>query len=80
MNPAAFLKDIRNRIARDELGQALQQLQQFLAHTPQLDELLQQSGRFAAIRQQIRLGTVSQAEASLTQNQIRAACWNSSEK
>ena len=73
MNPAAFLKDIRSYIARDELGQALQQLQQFLAHTPQLDELLHQSGRFAAIRQQLRLGTVSQAEASLTQNQIRAA-------
>lgn len=72
MNPDAFLKDIRSRIARDELGQALQQLQQFLAHAPQLDEVLQQSGRFVAIRQQIRLGTVSQAEAALTQNQIRA--------
>ncbi|GAB4422116.1 MAG: hypothetical protein OHK0039_37860 [Bacteroidia bacterium] len=57
MNPDAFLKEIRDRIARDELEQALMQLRQFLAHTPQLDEVLHQSGRFAAIRQQIRLGT-----------------------
>lgn len=73
MNPDTFLKHIRALIARDELEQALQQLQQFLAHSPQLEEALHQSGRFAAIRKQIRLGTVSQAEAALTQNQIRAA-------
>jgi len=72
-NQDAFLKDIRGLIARDELAQALQQLQQFLAHTPQLDEVIQQSGRFANIRKQIRLGTVSHAEANLTRNQIRAA-------
>lgn len=69
----AFLKEVRTLIARDELEQALQQLRQFLAHTPKLDEVLHQSGRFANIRQQIRLGTVSQADAALTQNQIRAA-------
>lgn len=73
MNPDTFLKHIRALIARDELEQALQQLQQFLAHSPQLEEVLQQSGRFEAIRKQIRLGTVSHAEAALTQNQIRAA-------
>ena len=72
MNPDIFLKEIRDRIARDELEQGLQQLQQFLAHTPQLDEVLHQSGRFAAIRRQIRLGTVSHADATLTRNQISA--------
>lgn len=38
-----------------------------------MDEVIQQSGRHAAIRQQIRLGTVSYEEATITQNQIRHA-------
>ncbi len=38
-----------------------------------MDEVLLQSARFQAIRQQIRVGTISHAEANLTQNQIRAA-------
>jgi len=38
-----------------------------------LDEILHQSGRFAAIRKQIRHGTVSHAEANLTRNQISYA-------
>ncbi len=71
MNPESFLKEIRDQIARDELGPALLRLRQFLDNTPQLDGVLQQSGRFAAIRDQIRMGTVSHAEATLTQNQIR---------
>ena len=45
MNPDAFLKDIRDRIAREELGQALRQLRQFLDNAPQLDEALQQELR-----------------------------------
>lgn len=68
-----LLQHIRALIARDELPQALQQLQQFFAHAPQLDEVIHQSGRFANIRQQIRLGTVSHAEANLTRNQISYA-------
>src|SRR5690606_20121643 len=38
---------------------------------PRLDEALHQTGRFRYIRKQIRLGTVSQQDAYLTQNQIR---------
>ncbi len=73
MNTTQFFREIRNLIARDELDAALQQLRAFFENTPKLDEILHQSGRFASIRQQIRLGTVSHAEANLTQNQIRAA-------
>jgi len=70
MNTSQFIHQIRNLIARDELGQALQQLRQFLENAPQLDEALHQSGRFEAIRRQIRLGRVSQAEAASAQEQI----------
>ena len=73
MRQQTFFQNIRELIARDELEQALQQLRQLLDNTPQLNEVLQQSGRFADIRKQIRLGVVSHAEATLTQNQIRHA-------
>lgn len=73
MKPATFLEEIRQYIGSDELAQALQQLRQFLSHSPQIEEVLQQSGRFAAICKQIRLGTVSHEDATLTRNQIRAA-------
>ena len=73
MTSRQLFHHIRDLIARNELEQALQQLQQLLANSPKLDEALQQSGRFADIRKQIRLGVVSHAEAALTQNQIRHA-------
>ncbi len=72
MNTTQFIQEIRDLIARDELTQALQFLRQLLANSPKLDEALHQSGRFENIRRQIRLGTISHAEANLTQNQIRA--------
>ncbi len=68
-----WLEQARLLIAEDRLDEVLSMLRPMLENSPQLDEVLQQSGRFAAIRKQIRLGTVSQAEANLTQNQIRAA-------
>ena len=40
MNTRQFIHQIRDRIARDELEQALSQLRQFLANAPQLDEAL----------------------------------------
>ena len=68
-----WLEQARLLIAEARLDEVLSMLRPMLENSPQLDEVLQQSGRFAAIRKQIRLGTVSQAEANLTQNQIRAA-------
>lgn len=44
-----------------------------LENSPQLDEVLQQSGRFAAIRKQIRIGTLSHEGATRTLSQLRAA-------
>ena len=66
-----YFTSIRNLIARDDLVAAIRQLRQLLEHSPSLDEVIHQSGRFHDIRRQIRLGTISNADANLTQNQIR---------
>lgn len=71
MNTQSFLANIRDLIARDDLSAALSQLRSLLENSPKLDEALLQSARFQDIQKQIRLGTVSHAEANLTQNQIR---------
>ena len=71
MSQQTHFDDIRDRIAHDDLYGALDMLRGLFENTPRLNEILQQSGRFSYIRQQIRLGIVSHAEAVLTQNQIR---------
>lgn len=72
MNNKTLFSHLRDLIARDELPAALRQLCTLLNNSPKLDEAILQSGRFEAIRREIRLGVVSHAEASLTQNEIRA--------
>jgi len=67
----AYIKNIRNLIAQNELPAALKQLRLLLENSPKLDEAILQSARFHDIRRQIPLGVVSHAEANLTQNQIR---------
>lgn len=67
-----FFSTIRELIAKDEIAAALKQLQILLENSPQLDEIIQQSARFNAIRKQIRQGIVSHEDANVTQNQIKA--------
>ncbi len=66
-----FLASIRQLIAENKLDGAIQQLHTLLENTPRLDEILQQSGRNAALKEHIRLGLVSFEKATLTENQIR---------
>ncbi|AEE54026.1 NB-ARC domain-containing protein [Haliscomenobacter hydrossis] len=66
-----FLTQIRQLIAEDELPAALQQLHALLENTPKLDEVIQQSGRLADVRKQMRLGMVSFEQMTVTKNQIR---------
>lgn len=73
MTNQAFIQNIRNRIAKDDLAAAIALLKDLLVHTPLLNEVLQQSGRFEYILKQIRLGTLSHQEAALTRDQIRLA-------
>ncbi|MDX2249734.1 MAG: NB-ARC domain-containing protein, partial [Bacteroidia bacterium] len=67
-----MIESIRDAIARNDLTEALKLLRTLLDNSPQLDEILVQSGRFHAIRKQIRLGLVSHAEASIAHAQILA--------
>ncbi len=63
-----LLNEIRDRIAGNDMPAALHLLRALLENTPQLNDVLQQSGRFQYIRQQIRQGLVSQEEATIEQN------------
>ena len=73
MKDHKFVQTIRELIANGHLSRALQQLQQFLQDSPRLKEAILQSGRFAEIQQQLRMGTMSDEAADLKKNQIRAS-------
>ncbi|HMQ46106.1 MAG TPA: hypothetical protein PKA00_00135 [Saprospiraceae bacterium] len=73
MTNQQYIQNIRHLIAKDDITSAIAWLKELLEHTPLLNEVLQQSGRFENILKQIRLGMVNPAEATLTLNQIRAA-------
>jgi hypothetical protein len=68
-----FIQNIRELIANGHLPKALQQLQQFLQDSPKLRETILQSGCFADMQQQLRIGVVSDEAADLKKNQIRAS-------
>jgi len=71
MTTADFIQQIRQLIAADQLPLALGNMRLFAEKTPLLNEVLQQSGRLAQIRQQNKLGLVTHDEATLEQNRIR---------
>ncbi|MEI6409748.1 MAG: hypothetical protein WCR52_10220 [Bacteroidota bacterium] len=71
MTTADFIHQIRQLIAANQLPLALGNMRLFAEKTPLLNEVLQQSGRLAQIRQQNKLGLVTHDEATLEQNRIR---------
>ncbi|MBK8704146.1 MAG: hypothetical protein IPN33_11375 [Saprospiraceae bacterium] len=71
MKHETLLAEIRRLISGDEISAALKILRGLLENTPQLNEILQQSGRLENIRRQMRIGIVSPADATLEQNRIR---------
>lgn len=73
MTQQEYLQNIRDLIAKDDVTSAIAWIKELLAHTPLLNEVLHQSGRYENIAKQIRLGTVNPKEAHLELNQIRAA-------
>jgi len=70
LNYMTYLTQIRTQIANGELSLAIQSLLTILYNSPKLDEAVQQSARFQAINQQIRLGIIGNEEATLSKNQI----------
>lgn len=72
MNPRKKIEAIRTLIAGGDLDAALRECQQLLEKSPRHDEILHQTGRFAEVRRQIRWGTASYTDSTLTRNQIQA--------
>jgi hypothetical protein len=72
MTTTHFIQYIRQLIAADQLPTlALGNMRLFAEKTPLLNDVLQQSGRLAHIRQQNKLGLVTNDEATTEQNRIR---------
>lgn len=71
MDTQATISAIRQFIAKDDLPQALAQLQQLLAGHPEMDEAILQSGRYADLRKRIRKGTIREADAEVNKNRLR---------
>ena len=71
MNSSDYFAHIRDLLARDDTAGALKEMRVFLGKTPQLNDILHQSGRLENIRHQSNLGLVSPAETTLEQNRIR---------
>lgn len=67
----ASIVKIRELLAKNEIGDALREMGLVFKDNANLDELIQQSGRFEDIRKQIRLGVVSFEDHTMTINQIR---------
>ena len=73
MNTALSIPaQVRKLISTDDLPEALRLLQELLKNSPQLKDVVLQSGRLSDIGQQIRLGLVDVTQANITKNQIRA--------
>ncbi len=71
METSQFFGHIRDLIAHNELKPAMESMRVFLENSPQLDEVILQTARFNAVREQIRHGVIDFSEADKTQNQIR---------
>jgi hypothetical protein len=71
MTTANFIQQIRQLIAANQLPHALEKMRLFAEKTPLLNDVMQQSGRLAQIRQQNNLGLVTHDEATLEHNRIR---------
>lgn len=73
MTPKDYLTTIRDAVRKDKIEIALKLLQELVTDAKELTEVLTQSGRYAAIKKEIRLGTVNWETASQEKNRIRWA-------
>lgn len=66
-----LIKNIRDKIAENDMRMALKLAQALLTRSPKLNEVLHQTGRFNELNNQIRSGLVSFEEASVAMNKLR---------
>ncbi|AEE54579.1 hypothetical protein [Haliscomenobacter hydrossis] len=72
-NIPAFAAAILQLIAKDDLKQAIHDLQLLLQGSPLLDEAIGQSARLTDLMQQIRRGTINVDDANVEKNKLRYA-------
>lgn len=72
MRTAEFLQTIRDLIVAGRLAEALEQLRTLLENSPQKNEALHLSSRFAQLERENRMGILDTREAMITRNQITA--------
>ena len=68
-----YLTTIRQAIRKDEIDTALQLLRELLDGSEQLNEVIAQSGRYAAVKKEIRHGTIGQDAAAVEKQKLRLA-------
>lgn len=68
-----YLVTIRDAVRRDKIEIALKLLQELLSGADELTEVLSYSGRYEAVKKDIRLGTVNWEKSSQEKNSIRLA-------
>ena len=73
MKSKDLIAKVRTLLAQNELAAANQILLQILAFSPELDDAIQQSARFAAIQQHLRKGLIDIDQADAKVNQVRFA-------
>ena len=73
MTPKDALTTIRDAVRKDKINVALQLLQELVTNAEELNQVLNQSGRYAAIQKDIRLGMINWEDASVEKNKIRMA-------
>ena len=71
MRPKEFYAHVRSLVAAGNVDLALQVIQSYLRNGPEYDEFLHLAGRLATIRKQIRLGKISDTDATIAINQIQ---------
>lgn len=73
MNITEYISTIRKQVEKDDLDAAIKSLGKLLDNSPNLDELIMQSARLSALKQQTRIGVLDYDIASTERNKIRNA-------
>ncbi len=69
----AFIDELLQLIAKDELSAAIAELQALLKNSPSYNELIIQSARYNGLMKDIRTGTIDLERAEVKKNQLRYA-------
>ena len=67
------IQNLKTQIALGDIDHVLKQLNQSLEGSSHHNDIIMISGRLANLQKQVRMGIISQSQATLTNNQINAS-------